>query len=73
MRGMRWLILILGLAAALVAGFVLLQGSGAKLPGGPPPLTEANSLSTEHDEIDEDSRKRLRDILRAARSEGEKN
>ena len=70
---MRWLILILGLVVALVAGFALLQGFEAN-PRKTPAETAAGAGPFEqHDEIDDDSRQRLREILRSAGDEDEAN
>ena len=71
---MRWRILILGLVAALVAGFALLQGFEVD-PRKTPGATNAGGAGSvqQHDEIDDDSRKQLREILRSAGDEDETN
>ena len=73
-RGMRWRILILGLVAALVAGFALLQGFqvGPRKTPGATNAAGAGPLE-QHDEIDDDSREQLREILRSAGDEDETN
>ena len=69
---MRWRILILGLVAALVAGLALLQGFPLDLPSTPEAMTAAEVAPNEpYEEIDEDSRAQLREILRSAGNEDE--
>ena len=73
-RGMRWRLLIFGLVAALVAGFALLQGFQVHPRKTPMAANAAGSGSIDqHDEIDEDSRQQLREILRSAGDEDETN
>ncbi|MFP6578227.1 MAG: hypothetical protein VCC02_00355 [Myxococcota bacterium] len=68
---MRWIGLIVGLAAALVAGWALLSSLGGDdLPTGAAPSRSAPSEGPA-DEIDEASRERLRAILRGSEAESE--
>ena len=69
---MRLRILILGLLAALVAGWALLQGFPVESPRAPETASAAKPRSNEtYEEIDEDSRAQLREILRSAGDEDE--
>ena len=63
----RALFLIAGLGAAAIAGYVLLSGVDLKtlLASSAEPARPAESVQ-EHDQIDEESRERLRAILREA-------
>lgn len=70
---MRWLLLILGLAVAFVAGLALLEGFEESPPKSPADFMEPADPSGEHEEIDEDSREQLREILRNAGNEDDTN
>ena len=63
----RALFLIIGLGAAAIAGYVVLSGVDLKTLLAPQavPARPAESMQ-EHDQIDEESRERLRSILREA-------
>jgi hypothetical protein len=66
---MRWFILILGLVAAIVAGFALLTGPGGDSSVLTPAKLDPPHAHGKEDEIDEESRERLREILRSADNE----
>ncbi len=66
---MRWFILIFGLAAAIIAGFSLLTGPAGDPPGLTPAKSDPVHAHGKDDEIDEESRERLREILRSADNE----
>jgi hypothetical protein len=59
----RWLALVLGLAIAAVAGFVLLSGSV-------PVVDRTSPNAVPHGDIDEQTEEQLLEILRAADREG---
>ena len=63
---MRWLILILGLAAAALAGFMLLSAPSEKSAEPTAVPSEAAHAHETHEEIDSLSRQRLEQILREA-------
>ncbi len=63
---MRWLILILGLAAAALAGFMLLSAPSERLVESTAVTPEAAHDHETHEEIDSLSRQRLEQILREA-------
>ena len=58
----RWLVLPLGIGIAALAGYVLLTGANEPPAGG----ETTGAADAPHDEIDEESRERLRAILRDA-------
>lgn len=69
-----WLALIFGLVMAVLAGFALLGGSDIFSRVSPAGSSNAASVpdapvNHDRDQIDEDSRKQLREILRAASQE----
>jgi len=68
---MRWLILIFGLAAASLAGFMLLTAPSEKLVEPTAVTLEATHAHEAHEEIDSLSRQRLEEILRQADREEE--
>ena len=58
----RWLVLSLGIGIAAVAGYALLTGAR-------PPHAGGHHAHGPHDEISEESRAQLREILREGSSE----
>lgn len=62
----RGLFLIIGLGAAALAGYVLLTGVDLAALLGQSSSVQSQPTPPSHDEIDDESRQRLRAILREA-------